>query len=129
MNKAEEMRELFSFLERKGFHLTRMSYSERVFGNCCLQWNRHPLGIRVSIDRGDFNIDIDDAHGWHALEDVQGFLEESSPSDWMSFTPERAKVFLDMNLDQILSIFEEDTKRAAFDRYERQRIDSRAHKT
>lgn len=126
MSEAEELREMFSFLEGRSFQLARMSYSERNFGNCVLQWNSSVIRIAVSMDRGDFSIDVGDGHSWYALEDVESYLQGSPPSEsWVALTPEGAKSFLTRNLDDISSLFREKHKRAAFVAYEGERVSLR----
>lgn len=81
----------FSFVQRKGFVVGASDYRPQEFGNATLVIVGVPFSLRFERDRGQVFVDLgSDAVGWHKLEYVLEFVDNSITQGQLGEPPDLA---------------------------------------
>ncbi len=109
MNVEEMIRNSLNILTSDGtFHIDRIGYEERNFGNAFVVLNsKNQVDIRFIKDKGDFWCEIGQTGEWYFIEDVFAFIGVTfvnSSTDFISFTAETATL-IKKNIPQIFQAF------------------------
>lgn len=116
-----EIAPAFTFVVEKGLVSSSGDYKSREFGNAVLFMEGVPFSLRLERDRGEVFVDVgNDAVGWHKLEYVIEFLDNSITQQQLGEPPRPdvmagllyaywdkvTSLFNDKNLTQQLKNFE-----------------------
>jgi hypothetical protein len=103
----------FSFVEGNGLVQSASAYSPQRFGNAAIIMVGAPFSLRFERDRGDVFVDAgSNAAGWHKLEYVLEFVENSVTQQQLGEPPDTAAMakLLQLNWDKVVSLFSDQQK-------------------
>jgi len=81
----------FSFVINKGLTPSTATYDPQAFGNASLVMAGTPFSLRFERDRGQVFVDVgSDAVGWHKLEYVLEFVDNSITQKQLGAPPDVA---------------------------------------
>jgi hypothetical protein len=103
-----EIAPAFTFVTEKGLVPGRSDYKPREFGNAVLFMEGASFSLRLERDRGEVFVDVgNDAAGWHKLEYVIEFLDNSITQQQLGEPPRSDAMagLLYAYWDRVISLF------------------------
>jgi hypothetical protein len=114
----------FSFLMGKGLVPSASDYKPQEFGNAALVMVGAPFSLRFERDRGQVFVDAgSDAAGWHKLEYVLEFVDNSVAQQQLGEPPDPASLadLLQVHWDKVASVFSNPQKTSQLRAFAKQR--------
>ena len=114
----------FSFVISKGLVPIAGDYEPQAFGNAALVMGGVPFSLRFERDRGQVFVDAgSDAAGWHKLEYVLEFLDDSITQQQLGEPPDPTALanLLQGRWDKMADLFSDQQKTSQLEAFAKQK--------